>query len=81
MPFEIKVGATLWITGLLPIMLWVLRPSQRKPIATSWFRLREKDPIFRCLFKPEGTPRKYTWLFALLFNSMVLGILWLLPTQ
>ena len=81
MPINLK--CTLIAAGLvlLPFLFWALRPSQLRSVNPGRFKLGQHDPFFYWLFKPDGTPRKYTWCFAMGWVLLFLGMIWLIPAR
>jgi len=80
-PTGVKVIFTVASVAILPFVLWSLRPSQKRAVSSSWFRLGSKDPVFYGLFRSDGTPRKYSWVFTIAWFAIFLGIVWMLPTS
>jgi hypothetical protein len=80
-PIVVKVIFTIAALGMLPFVLWSIRPSQKRAVSSSWFRLGSNDPFYHVLFQPDGTPKKHSWLFPLVLFAVFTGIVWLAPTS
>jgi len=80
MPLAIKLLFTAFALTVVPLALWVLRPSQSKAVSPKWFRLGPADPMFRALFRPDGKPSRFTWALVVGWVALWLVLVWVVPT-
>jgi hypothetical protein len=80
MPHDLKLLVTGLALALLPLLVFALRPKQSRSVSPAAFRLGAKDPFFYVLFRPDGLPRKYSWLFPIGIALLFVGVVWLVPS-
>lgn len=76
MPFEVRIAFSILITIVFMLASYPLRPSQTVPVSPRRFRLRERDPFFFLLFKPDGLPKPHAWAIPMAVNGVAIVVIW-----